>query len=152
MRTSSWRWLREATVFFSADNVLGNHFLSGYLRDLSDWLGWDPSLKVLHPLRSTMSGNGALKKDLSRLFLRDKICLIYIVDLFLGKWFNILVFAGDAEIAPKVSRRDSISTWVETDGQPKVRRTVVTRRLVSLAVRFIVTYLKLSTVGVEVGS
>ena len=53
---------------------------------------------------------GGSKKDLSRLFLRVKICLICIVDLFLGQWFKILVFAGDAEIAPRVSGRDSVST------------------------------------------
>ena len=41
---------------------------------------------------------------------------------------------------------------METDGQPKVHRAVVSRRLVSLAGGFIMTSLKLSTVGVEAGS
>ena len=64
-----------------------------------------------------MSGKGLLEKDLSRLLLRVRFSLIYIVDLFLGQWFIILVFAGDAEFAPRVSGRDDVSTGVETDGQ-----------------------------------
>ena len=64
-----------------------------------------------------MSGKGLLEKDLSRLLLRVKFSLIYIVDLFLGQWFVILVFAGDAEFAPRVSGRGDVSTGVETDGQ-----------------------------------
>ena len=95
---------------------------------------------------------GALRKDLSRLFLRIRFSLIYTVDSFLGKWFNILDFAGDAELAPRISGRDDLSTGVETDCQRKVRRAVVTRRLVSLTGGFSMTSLKLSTVGVEVGS
>ena len=73
-------------------------------------------------------------------------------DLFLGQWFIILVFAGDAEIAPRVSGREDVPTGVETDGQPRVQRAVVTRRLVLLAADFSLTFLKLSTVVVEVGS
>ena len=64
-----------------------------------------------------MSGKGLLEKDLSRLLLRVRFSLIYIVDLFLGQWFVILVFAGDAEFAPRVSGTDDVSTGVETDGQ-----------------------------------
>ena len=64
-----------------------------------------------------MSGKGLLEKDLSRLLLRVRFSLIYIVDLFLGQWFFILVFAGDAEFAPRVSGRDDVPTGVETDGQ-----------------------------------
>ena len=64
-----------------------------------------------------MSGKGLLEKDLSRLPLRVKFSLMYIVDLFLGQWFIILVFAGDAEFAPRVSGRDDVSTGVEIDGQ-----------------------------------
>ena len=64
-----------------------------------------------------MSGKGLLEKDLSRLLLRVRFSLIYIVDLFLGQWFIILVFAGDAEFAPRVSPRDDVSTGVATDGQ-----------------------------------
>ena len=90
---------------------------SGYLRDFSDWLGCDPNLKLLVPLWRRMSGKGLLEKDLSRLLLRVRFSLIYIVDLFLGQWFIILVFAGDAEFAARVSGRDDVSTWVETDGQ-----------------------------------
>ena len=60
---------------------------------------------------------GLLEKDLSQLLLRVRFSLIYIVDLFLGQWFVILVFAGDAEFAPRVSRRDDVPTGVETDGQ-----------------------------------
>ena len=48
-----------------------------------------------------MSGKGALEKDLSRLLLRVIFSPIYIVDLFLGQWFIILVFAGDAKFAPE---------------------------------------------------
>ena len=48
--------------------------------------------------------------------------------------------------------RDDVSTGVETDGQPRVRRAVVPRRLVSLAAGFSLTSLKQSTVVVEVGS
>ena len=64
-----------------------------------------------------MSGEGALEKDLSRLFLTVRFSLIYIVDLFLGQWFIIPVFASDAEFAPRVSGRDEVPTGVETDGQ-----------------------------------
>ena len=64
-----------------------------------------------------MSGKGLLETDLSRLLLRVRFSLIYIVDLFLGQWFVILVFAGDAEFAPRVSGRDDGPTGVETDGQ-----------------------------------
>ena len=39
------------------------------------------------------------------------------MDLFLGQWFVILVFAGDAEFAPRVSGRKDVPTGVETDGQ-----------------------------------
>ena len=52
-----------------------------------------------------MSGKGALNKDLSRVLLRVRFTLIYIVDLFLGQWFIILVFAGHAEFAPRVQKR-----------------------------------------------
>ena len=99
-----------------------------------------------------MSGKGLLEKDLSRLLLRVRFSLIYIVDLFLGQWFVILVFAGDAKFAPRVSGRDDVSTGVETDGQPKVHRAVVTRFLVSLVASFNLTSLKLSTAVVEVGN
>ena len=64
-----------------------------------------------------MSGKGLLEKDLSRLLLRVRFSLIYIVDLFLGQWFIILVFSGDADFAPRFSGRDDVSTGVETDGQ-----------------------------------
>ena len=64
-----------------------------------------------------MSGKGLLEKDLSRLLLRVRFSLIYIVDSFLGQWFVNLVFAGDAEFAPRVSGRDDVPTWVETDSQ-----------------------------------
>ena len=63
-----------------------------------------------------MSGKGLLLKDFSRLLLRVRFSLIYIVDSFLGQWFVILVFAGDAEFAPRVSGRDDVPTGVETDG------------------------------------
>ena len=39
------------------------------------------------------------------------------MDLFLRQWFVIIVFAGDAEFAPRVSRRDDVPTGVQTDGQ-----------------------------------
>ena len=64
-----------------------------------------------------MSGKGLLEKDLSRLLLRVRFFLIYIKDLFLGQWFIILVFAGDAEFDPRVSGRDDVPTGVDTDGQ-----------------------------------
>ena len=50
------------------------------------------------------------------------------------------------------SGKDDVPTGVETDGQPRVRRAVVLRRLVSLAAGFSLTSLKQSTVVVEVGS
>ena len=99
-----------------------------------------------------MSGKGALGKDFSCRLLRVRFCLFYIVVLFLRQWFVILVFAGDAEFAPRVSGRDDVSTGVETDGQPKVHRAVVTRLLVSLVASFSLTLLKLFTVVAEVGN
>ena len=113
---------------------------------------WDPSLKLLLPLRRRLSGKGASEKDLSRLLLRVTFSLIYLVDLFLGQWFIILVFAGDAEFPPTVSGSDDVLIGVETDGQPRVHHAVVTRRLVSLAAGFSLTSLKLSTLRVKVGS
>ena len=114
--------------------------------------GWDPSLKLLLPLWRSKSGKGSLGKDLSGLLLRVRFSVIYIVVLFLGPWFVILVFAGDAEFAPRISGRDDVSTGVETDGQPKVQRAVNTSRLVSLVAGFRLTSMKLSTVVVKVGS
>ena len=99
-----------------------------------------------------MSGKGALDKDLSQLLLRVRFSLFYIVDLFLGQRCVILVFAGDAEFAPRVPGSDYILTGVETEGQPKVHRAVVTRLLVSLVVGFSLTSPTLSTVVYEVGS
>ena len=64
-----------------------------------------------------MSRKGLLEKDLSRLLLRVRFSLIYIVDLFLGQWLIILLFAGDGEFAPRVSGKDDVSTGVKTDGQ-----------------------------------
>ena len=52
-----------------------------------------------------MSGKGLLDNDLSRLLLRVRFSLIYIVDSFLGQWFNILVFASHAEFAHRVRKR-----------------------------------------------
>ena len=60
---------------------------------------------------------GLLEKDLSGLLLGVRFSLIYIMDSFLGQWFVILVFAGDADFAPRVSGRDDVPTGVETDGQ-----------------------------------
>ena len=122
--------------------VVGNHL---FVRISPGPLGvtcWDPSLKLLHPLRRRMSGKWALEKDLSRQPLRVRFFPIYIADLFLGQWLIILVFAGDAEIPPRISGRVDVSIGVETDGQP--------RRMVPLAGGgFSWTSLKLSTIGVE---
>ena len=63
------------------------------------------------------SERGLLEKVLSRRLLRVRFSLIYIVDSFLGQWFVIVVFAGDAKFAPRVSGRDDVPTGVETDGQ-----------------------------------
>ena len=60
---------------------------------------------------------GALDKYLSRQLLRVRFSLIYILDLSLGQWFIILVFAGDAEFAPRNPGRDDIPTGLETDSQ-----------------------------------
>ena len=63
-----------------------------------------------------MSGKGLLETDLSRLPLRVRFSLIYIVDSFLGQWFIILVL----QVMPNLlqeSGRDDVSTGVETDGQ-----------------------------------
>ena len=130
---------------------MGNHLFIRISPGSRALTFWELSLKLLLLLRRRMSRKGALEKDLSRLLLRVRFSLVHIVDLPLGQWFIILVYAGDAEIAPRVSGRDDVSTGVETDGQPKVPRADVTRRLVSLAGCFSMTYLKLSTVGVEVG-
>ena len=98
-----------------------------------------------------MSGKGLLEKDLSQLLLRVRFSLIYIVDLFLGSgslssflqvMLNLLLESG----------KDDVPTGVEIDGQPKVRRAVASRRLVSLVAGFSVTSPKLSTVVVDVGS
>ena len=64
-----------------------------------------------------MSGKELLEKDLSRFLLRVIFSLIYIVHLCLGQWFVILVFAGDAKFAPRISGRDYVPTGVETHGQ-----------------------------------
>ena len=112
----------------------------------------DPSLKLLLLLQKRISGKGAPEKNLTRLLLRIRFSLIFIVDLFLGQWFIILIFAGDAKFAPRTSGRDDVSTGVETDGQPGVHRAVITRRLVSLTGAFSMTSLKWFTVGTNVVS
>ena len=63
-----------------------------------------------------------------------------------------LVFAVDADFALRVSKTNDVSTVLETDGQLKGRRAVVTRSLVPLAGVSSMACLKLSTVGVEVES
>ena len=108
--------------------------------------------EIVAPTSEEDVWKGGSRKNLSRLLLRVRFFLIYIVDLSSGQWFIILVFAGDANFAPRVSGRDELSTGVEIDGQPMVRRTIVSRRLVSLTRGFSMTSLKLSTVGVDVGS
>ena len=96
--------------------VLGYHlFIQKFPRRLG-LTCLDPSLNLLLPLRRTISGKEAQEKDLSRLVLRVKFSLIYIVELSLGQWFIIVFFAGDAEFAPRVSGRDDVSTGVETYG------------------------------------
>ena len=98
-----------------------------------------------------MSGKGALDKDLSRLLLRVRFSLIYIVDLFLGSG----LLSSFLQVMPNLllePEKMTMSTGVETDGQPKVRRAVVTKSLVLLAAGFSLTSLKQSTVVVEVGS
>ena len=129
----------------------GTIFSSRYLRDISDWSVGIRVWSCCSHFGGGCPERGLLEKDLSRLLLRVT-SLICIVDLFLGQWFIILVFAGDAEFAPTVSVRDGALTGVETDGQPRVHHAVVTRSLVSLAAGFSLTSLKLSTVGVKVGS
>ena len=55
-------------------------------------------------------------RGMRRLLLRVRFSLIYIVDLFLGQWFVILVL----QVMPNLlleSGRDDESTGVETDGQ-----------------------------------
>ena len=132
--------------------VLGNHLFIRISPGPRGLTCRDPSLKLLLPLRRRMSGKGALEKDLSRLLLRVRFSLIYIVGLLLGQWCIILVFAGDAKFASRISGRDDVSTGVETDGQPRVHRAVIIRRLVSLTRGFSMTSLTLPTVGVEDGS
>ena len=64
---------------------------------------------------------GLLVEDLSRLLLRVRFSLIYIVHLFLGQWFVILVFAGDAEFAPRDRKRWRIDwggDWWSAEGTP----------------------------------
>ena len=63
----------------------------------------ESEFEVVAPTSEEDVRKGALEKDLSRLLLGVKFSLIYIVDLFLGLWFIIFVFAGKAEIAPRVS-------------------------------------------------
>ena len=63
-----------------------------------------------------MSGKGLLEKDLSRLLLRVRFSLIYLVDLFLGQWFVIFIFQVMSNLLLE-SGRDDESTGVETDGQ-----------------------------------
>ena len=132
--------------------VLENHLFIRISPGRPGLTCWHPSLKLLLPLRRRMSGKRAVETHFSRPLLRVSFSLIYIVYLFLGQWFIILVSAGDAECAPRVSGRDDVSTGVETDGQPRLRRVVVTRHLVSPAGGFTMKSLKLSTVRVEVGS
>ena len=132
--------------------ALGNHLFIRISPRPLGLLCRDPSLKLLLPLRTRRSAKGALGKDLSRLLASVRFSLIYILDLFLGQWFNIVVFAGVGDFAPGVSGRDDVSTGVQTQPQPSIHHAVVTRHLVSLAGGFSMTSLKLSTVGVEVGS
>ena len=102
-----------------------------------DWLGCDPSSKLLLPLRRRMSGKGALNKDFSRVLFRVRFSLIYIVDLFLGQWFIVFVFAGHAEFSARVRKRwrlDWGGEWWSAEGTP--RRCYQTPGIASWGLQF----------------
>ena len=131
----------------SREPLLHPHFSGTPRIDLSGY-----EFEVVAPTSEEGIRKAGPRKSLSRLLLKIRFSLIYIEDLFLGQWFIILVFAGDAKFAPRVSGRVDVSTGLETHGQPRVHRAVISRRLVSLAGSLSMTSLKLPTVGVQVGS
>ena len=65
---------------------------------------------------------------------------------------SLFSFLGDAETITGVSGTEEVSTGVETDGQLRGRRFVVTRSLVPLAGGPSMMSLRLSTVEIEAGS
>ena len=121
-------------------NVLGNHLFIRIIPGLLGLTCWDPSLKLLLPLRRRMSRKGALEKDLSRLLLRVRFSLIYIVDSFLGQWFIILVLASDDEFAPSFKKRWRIDWgggWWSAEGTP--RRCYQTPGVASWQLQYVVS-------------
>ena len=75
----------------------------------------------------------ALRRVLSRLFLRVGCSQFYIAGFQSYKWVISCLFPGDAETIPGVSGNEDVWTGVETDGQLRGRHIVVTRSLVPLA-------------------
>ena len=73
------------------------------------------------------------------------------MDLFGAVAFYSSFFSDDKEFAPKISGTDDVLIVVETDGQLKGRVAVGTKRLVPPTEGTSMTFLKMSTVGIEVG-
>ena len=73
------------------------------------------------------------------------------MDLFGALAFYSSFYSNDNDFAPKVFGTDDVLTVVETDGQLKGRVAVGTKRLVPPVEGTSITFLKKSTVGIEVG-
>ena len=89
---------------------------------------------LLHRLQLWMFGRtNACQRAFSWLFLRVGFSFFYIPNFNLGQWLIFPLCAGGAEFAPRVSESEEVSTGVETGGQLRGRRIVVTESLVPLA-------------------
>ena len=85
---------------------------------------------------------GFLEKDLSRMLLRVRFSLIYIVDLFWGSG----LLSSFLQVMP------NLLLEFPEEMMYRLEWRLMVRRLVSLVAGFNLTSLKLSTVVVEVGS
>ena len=112
-----------------------------------------PSLRLARQfqkkrLREKRVGRTALERVLSRLLVRVGCSLFYIAGSWSYQWLIFRLFSGDAELIPGVFGNEDVSTGVETDGQLRGRKIVVTRSLVQLAGGPSLLFLRLSTVEV----
>ena len=111
------------------------------------------SLRLLRQIQIGMFGRrNACQRVLSQLLLRNSFPLFYIGGFHLWQWLTFLVFAGDAELIPRVSGSMEVSTCVDTDEQLMVEHLVVTRSLAPLSGEPCTTSHRLSRVNFDFGS
>ena len=130
--------------------LLGNHC---FIRTRPGLLGRTclvPQSKLLLRLRRRMCGKGTFTRVVSQFFSRV-VSLLHFGVFIEGSGSIFLNFPGDAELVPRSSESEDLSTGVDTDGQLKGRCCIVgTRRLVLLAEGPSKALLRLATVRIKI--